>query len=292
MLIFSSFVLLQSCGDDKNAADAFGNFEAEEVIVSAEATGRIQSLTFEEGQTLKEGQVVGMIDTTQLDLKKAQLEATIGAVSSKVRDIQSQIDVLEEQKANAVREFDRAKKLFKDSAITKKQLDDLEGQVKVIEKNIIATKRALSDANRGIMSESRPLEVQIRQIEDNLGKSYIISPINGVVLNKYTNQHEMAVYGKPLFKIADLDEMTLRAYVSGDQLSKVKIGATVKVRIDASDEQYNNFDGVVEWISNKAEFTPKIIQTKEERVNLVYAIKVKVRNDGKIKIGMPGEVKF
>lgn len=283
---------LASCSDNNEMPDAYGNFEATEIIISAEANGKIFGFDVGEGQKIEAGETLGYIDTMQLILKKEQLNATINAVSSKTKDIETQIDVLREQRANLTRELHRFEKLYKDSAATRKQLDDMQGQINVIDKNILATKKALADANRAILSEQKPLEKQILQIDDNISKSHISSSISGTILRKYAENSELASFGKPLLKVANLDNMTLRAYVSGSGLADVKYGDEVAVRIDQGKSGYKEFKGKVVWISDKAEFTPKIVQTKEERVNLVYAVKVSVPNDGSIKIGMPGEVIF
>lgn len=289
LLILFAFL---GCSNDKDGADAYGNFETTEVIVSAEASGKIIELKLDEGVKLTFGEVIGSIDTTQLVLKRDQLLASIQALKAKLADVQTQVDVLEQQKENVITNKTRIEKLYKDSAATKKQLDDITSQLDVINKQIVATRTQLSTQNRGILAEQSPLEAQIAQINDQISKSIIKSPIKGTIIEKYVEQGEFATTGKPLFKIADLENMNLRAYVSGTQLPNVKIGQKVKVLFDKNKTENQSEEGEIIWISDKSEFTPKIIQTKEERVNLVYAIKVRVHNDGRIKIGMPGEVKF
>lgn len=291
-LALCGLLLLVACNNGENGSDAYGNFEATEVLVPAEATGKILQLQLEEGSRLEKGQVVGLIDTTQLYLKKMQLQAGIRSVSRKTRSAQPDIAVLEEQRRNLLREKARVEALLQDKAATPKQLDDLTGQIEVVDKQIAAARQNVGTLNEGILAEIDPLEVQIRQIDDQLRKSYIVNPIDGTVLLKLAEPNEFAAAGKPLYKVADLDRMILRAYVSGEQLPHVRIGQEVSVLIDESDDANRSLPGAVTWISDQAEFTPKIVQTKEERVNLVYAIKVAVKNDGSIKIGMPGEVVF
>ncbi len=283
--------LFQGCNQDSDKADAYGNFEAEEVIISAEATGKLLSFRLEEGDRLKAWQVIGYVDSTQLYLNKKQLGANIEAIKSKTQNVSVQVDVLEKQKANLLREKNRVEKLLADSAATSKQYDDLSGQLDVVKKQIAATKSQLTTANRGLLSEIEPLEVKIEQLEDQIQKCVIINPVAGTVLSKLAYENEITAFGKPLYKIANMEYITLRAYVSGKQLADLKIGQEVIVKIDQNDGEKEH-SGTVTWISSSAEFTPKVIQTKEERVNLVYAFKVRVKNDGTLKIGMPGEVEF
>jgi HlyD family secretion protein len=291
-LIVTSVLIVSSCNTNDNTSDAYGNFEAEEIIVSAEATGKIVNLDIQEGMKVNAKQLVGIIDTVGLAIKREQLQASIGTLSTKVQNIPAQLNVLEEKKNNLLREIARAVVLVKSETMPSKQLDDLKGELAVTEKQIIATKTQMATSNQGLLSESNPLEVQIKDVNDKIAKSYIYSPINGTVLVKYAMQGEVASYGKALFKIADLENIILRVYVDGAQLNKVKIGNEVEVLIDKNEKETEELSGKVTWISDKAEFTPKIIQTKKERVNLVYAVKVLVKNDGKLKIGMPGEVNF
>lgn len=285
--------LLAACENGENGADAYGNFEAREVIVSAEVNGKLVAFDVEEGQRLAAGQTVGLVDTTQLHLKKMQLQAAIAAIGDKTQDAQPQIDVLEEQLANLRREKQRFEALLADDAATPKQVDDLNDQIDVIRKQIDAARRNIETANRGILAEIDPLRVQIRQVEDQLRKSYVVNPLDGTVLVKLAEESEFTAAGRPLYKIADLDTMTLRVYVSGVQLPHLYLGQEVTVLIDESETTNRELSGTVSWISDEAEFTPKIVQTKEERVNLVYAVKIRVPNpDGALKIGMPGEVLF
>lgn len=293
ILFLSLFIfVLQSCEEPIEKADAYGNFEATETLVSAEATGKLLTFNVTEGQTIEAGQRIGLIDTTQLHLKKLQLKAGIETVSTKTQNTDAQVAVLAEQKRNLIRERDRVKALLKDKAATPKQLDDINGQIEVVDKQIVATQDQTSTVNKGILGEIAPIKAQIRQIEDQLKKSYLYNPIKGTVMSKLAEPYEIVAMGSPLYKIANLEELTLRAYVVGSQLPQIKIGQQVTVLIDETAETNQALEGTISWISDKAEFTPKIVQTKEERVNLVYAIKVKVKNDGRLKIGMPAEVEF
>ncbi len=283
---------LFSCEENENGADAYGNFEATEIWVSAEANGKIFQLEVEEGRQLEAGQWVGVIDTTNLHLQKLQVLASMGSVRQKTKTADPEVAILLEQKRNLEREQKRLQTLVESNAATPKQLDDIEGQIEVVEQQIRSTRDQINTVNRGILAEIDPMEAQIRVLENQIDKSNIINPINGTVLQKSMEAHEFVNMGRPLYKIADLSRMTLRAYVSGAQLPHIRIGQKVKVLIDEDESSNRELEGEVRWISDQAEFTPKMIQTKEERVNLVYAIKVVVENDGRIKIGMPGEVLF
>ncbi|NJN24682.1 MAG: HlyD family efflux transporter periplasmic adaptor subunit [Cyclobacteriaceae bacterium] len=283
--------LIYGCTSDSELADAYGNFEAVEVIISSEANGKLISFALEEGDRLQAGQAVGLIDTTQLYLNKKQLEASIDALKTKTQNIPVQIKVLQKEKNNLLREKKRVENLLADHAATPRQYDDIAGQLDVVEQQIAATKSQLTTGNQGLLGEVGPLEVKIEQINDQLKKSVISNPLTGTVLSKFAYENEITSYGKPLYKIADLDNIIVRAYISGHQLSEVKIGQEVTIKIDLQDE-IGQLRGKVTWISASAEFTPKVIQTREERVNLVYAIKVLVANDGSLKIGMPAEVYF
>lgn len=273
-------------------SDAFGNFEATEIIVSAEANGKLVSFSVEEGGTVKQGQKLGVVDTMQLYLQKQRLIYSIAALKSKIQDVKVQVDVLRGQKENLAREKRRLGQLFRDKAATQKQLDDINGEIEVVDRRILATRSEMGTSNRGILSEIAPLEAQVDQVNDQLKKSYIVSPIDGIILSKYAEMGEYATVGKSLFKVADLENMELRVYVSGDQLANLQLGQTVEVLVDKDKKTNRRLEGKVSWVSSQSEFTPKIIQTKEERVNLVYAVKVTTANDGTLKIGMPGEINF
>lgn len=288
-LLFAIFaIVFTACSNKTEESDAYGNFEAKETIISSELSGKILEFEIEEGEVLKAGQQIGMIDTMQLFLKKEQLIAQKKAISSRSENIFAQIRVLEEQIRKLKFEKERIESLLKDGAATQKQLDDIQSQITVSLKQMESVKTQ----NAPVLSEQKVLDVQILQIEDHIKKSVLMNPVDGTVLEKYSEPFEMAMPGKALYKIADLLKMELRVYVSGNQLSKIKIGQKVEVIYDTDKEKLSKIEGIVSWISPQAEFTPKIIQTREERVNLVYAVKVFVENDGSIKIGMPGEINF
>ena len=283
------FLLLPvvACNQQVDSADAYGNFEAIEVMVSAESNGRIISFPAREGAAFLKNQVTVIIDTTQLYLQKVRLESGFVSLGSRINTLEAQVRVSSVQLDNLEREKERIDKLVKGGAATSKQQDDIIGQVMLLEAQIAATE----SQEASVYAERKTLEVQIRQVEDQIVKCAVRNPIEGILLTKFREQGEMAVPGQPLYKTADMEELILRAYLSGNQLSSVKIGGTVRVRFD-KEQGMEETTGVVSWISPRAEFTPKIIQTREERVNLVYAIKVVVPNDGSLKIGMPGEVLF
>ncbi|MCL9805889.1 HlyD family efflux transporter periplasmic adaptor subunit [Flavobacterium amniphilum] len=283
---------MTSCGKTENEFDATGTFEAVETTVPAQANGIIKDFKVEEGQDLKAGQIIGYIDTVQLVLKKEQLEAQMNAVLSKKPNISTETAALQEDLKQAKRERQRLENLVKADAATQKQLDDATTYVDIVQKKIAALQTSLAHSTSSLSGEASGLQAQIEQINDQLEKSEIVNEVNGNVIAKYAEVNEMASNGKPLYKIADLSTITLRVYITGDQFAKVKIGQKVKVFVDADAENYKNYEGTIEWISNKAEFTPKTIQTKEERANLVYAVKIKVKNDGMLKIGMYGEIKL
>jgi len=284
--------LLVSCSNRDGNFDATGTFESEEIIVSSEAMGRLVLFDVDEGMNLKQNQIVGVVDTTQLYLKKKQLESTIKSILVLQPDIPTQLASLKEQIATAEREKNRIENLVKTNAATTKQFDDINSQLDVLNKQYDATKSSLTITKQGILSQTLPLKVQVDQIQDQINKSTIRNPIDGTVLTRYAIQDEVTSNGKALYKIADLSEMILRAYINGDQLGQIKLDQKVKVSVDKGDGEQKELEGEIYWISSKAEFTPKTIQTKDERANLVYAIKVRVKNDGYLKIGMYGEVKF
>ena len=287
--------LLSSCSSNDGDYDASGSFEATEIIVSSEASGKIERLSVMEGQQLEQGQQVGLIDTTQLYLQKMNLLSNVKGVRSQRPNIAAQTASIKEQITTLEREKQRTTNLIEANAATQKQLDDINGQMEVLEKQLAASQSTLQKSSQNITAQSSALDIQIEQLDDRLQKSIITSPITGTVLNKYSEQGELANMGTPLFKIADINNMTLRVYVTNDQLSAIKLNDKVQVFVDESnDSDANNraYEGVVTWISDKSEFTPKTIQTKNERANLVYAMKVTVKNDGYLKIGMYGEVKF
>ncbi len=302
----ATFVFLMACNTKNNAYDASGTFEADEVIVSAENSGKIISFTIEEGQQLLKDSTVGLIDATNISLQKEQVEASIQALGEKTADVNPQVKLLQDQLAvqqsqlkNLEHEKTRIENLLRQDAATGKQLDDINAQLDVARKNMNVTQQQINvqknnnaTQNRSILSEGKPLEKRVAQLNDQLKKSTIVNPVNGTVIAKYAAAGEVTAAEKALYKIADLSVMTLRAYITGSQLSQVKLGQTVKVLIDDGANKYKEYSGTIIWISDKAEFTPKTIQTKDERANLVYAVKIKVKNDGFLKIGMYGEVKL
>lgn len=282
---------LSACGNGKGDYDASGTFEATEVIVSSEANGKIMQFNVEEGQLLTSDKEVGYIDSLQLYLKKMQLLASGKAVANKSTDVNKQIAAIKEQISKAEYEKKRSENLLKENAATQKQLDDIDSQIAVLKKQLEAQFSTLQRGNASVTEESSAYEIQVAQLEDQLQKCRISSPIDGTVLAKYAEAGELAAQGKPLFKVADVKDMFLRAYITADQLSQLKLGDKVKVFSDLGEDDRREYEGVITWISDKSEFTPKTIQTRDERANLVYAIKIAVKNDGYLKIGMYGEMK-
>lgn len=305
-VIAVSALALSGCKNKSQDFDASGTFEAEEVIVSSELGGKILSFHVEEGQQLSKDSNVGTVDATSLSLQEQQVEASINALNQKTADaspqvqlLQNQLSVQQSQLDNLLHEKGRIENLIKADAATGKQLDDINAQIDVARKNMNVTQQQIhvqqnniATQNRSILSEAGPLRKRAAQIKDQAGRANIVNPIGGTVLTKYAQEGEITSPGKALYKIADLSTMTLRAYITGSQLSQVKLGQTVKVLTDDGKDKYRETTGTISWISDKAEFTPKTIQTKEERANLVYAVKIKVKNDGLLKIGMYGEVKL
>lgn len=288
LVIITSCILLASCGRNEKLSDAYGNFEAVTVSVSAESSGKIIELTVEEGQKLDQGAIIGRIDSTEQYLRKMQLLAQKSAVATKQAGVQGQINVQLQQIANLRVEKERILRLLEDKAATPKQLDDISGAIELAEKQVASIQTQVA----GIREELNVIDRQIDQVNEALRKCTIRNPLDGTVLVKYAQAGEITGPGKTLYKIANLDELELKVYVPGDQLPSVKIGQKVEVLIDKDKKSNRKLQGTVSWISQKAEFTPKIIQTKEERVDLVYGVKVRVPNDGSLKISMPGEVNF
>jgi len=287
-IIIGLIVFISSCSTKEKKSDAYGNFEATETTVSSEVSGKIIFLTIEEGNGLEANQRIGLIDTIQLSLKREQLIAQRKGISSKSSNVLAQINVLNEQKSNSMVEKKRIEKLFKDGAATQKQLDEINGVMGVYDKQILS----IQTQNAPILDELESYTKQIEQLNDQIKRCSILNPFKGTVLTKYSQANEVVVPGKALYKLANLDEMYLRVYVSGAILPKIKLGQKVEVKVDQDADNNKTYQGEISYISSNAEFTPKIIQTKEERVNLVYAVKVRVKNDGTLKIGMPGEVNF
>jgi HlyD family secretion protein len=298
--------VISGCNGNGNKFDASGTFEADEVIVSSEMTGKILSFNVQEGMQLSKDSIIGAIDAVNIGLQQQQVEASIRALNEKTADVSPQIQLLQNQLAvqqsqldNLVHEKNRIENLLKSDAATGKQLDDINAQIDVMKKNMNVTqqqvnvqKNNVATQNRSILSEAEPLKKRIDLLKDQQQRANIVNPITGTVITKYAEAGEVTSAGKALYKIADLSELNLRAYVTGIQLPKIKLGQSVKVMIDDGAKKYKEYSGTIDWIADKAEFTPKTIQTKEERANLVYAIKVRVKNDGYLKIGMYGEVKL
>jgi len=287
IIIALTIVSLAACNKNNDKADGYGNFEATEITISAEANGKIEFLNLEEGTVLEPNATIGLIDTTQLYLNKQQLLASKTTIFSKSKNVLSQTNVLQEQLKTTLIEQKRVQNMYAENAATKRQVDEVEGKVNVLKEQI----KSVGTQDAPILNEAKSIDVQIEKINDQIEKSKITNPIKGTVLAKYAEPNEITAFGKPLYKIADLSEMTLRVYFSETQLPSIKIGQEVTVSID-NKEGTKPYKGTISWISSSAEFTPKVIQTKEERVNLVYAAKVTVKNDGSLKIGMPAEVKL
>ena len=288
----SLLALFSACGNGAPKYDATGTFETTEVLVSAEASGRLLYFDIEEGMLLKAGEEVGVVDTVQLYLKKLQLEASIKSVEEQRPDILKQVAATKEQISAAQRERNRVANLLKVGAANQKQLDDAEDQLEVLRKQLVAQNSTLSNSHQSLTWQSSSVGIQVAQVEDQLKKCYITSPITGTVLAKYAEAGELTAMGTPLFKVADTEQMYLRAYITSEQLSQVKLGQKVTVFSDYGTDEHKQYPGVVTWISDTSEFTPKTILTKNERANLVYAVKIAVHNDGLLKIGMYGGVEF
>lgn len=282
-------VMLGGCAGGEGKPDAYGNFEAKEVIVSSEAAGKLLWWTVEEGQLLEQGQALGTTDTIQLWLKRKQLVAQRILAESKLKGVNASVDVQKQQQLNVENEKQRVQRLLNDGAATTKQMDDLVNNLSVIEKQITSTKTQYSLVSAELLA----IDAQLAQVGDQLRKSRVECPRKGTVLESYVEQGELVATGKALCKLADLDNLYLRAYITGKQLGSIAIGKEVKVLVDNDKNGVDTLRGIVAWVSKQAEFTPKTVQTREERVNFVYAFKVKVNNaSGRLKIGMPGEVLF
>ena len=285
-------LVLGACTSQEEQYDASGIFETTEVIVSAKGTGELQSFQVEEGQAVRQGEVLGWIDTLQLSLKDRQLAASLLATESKRLDEKRQVAHLSQQIENLQREKERFTALLNAKATTAKQVDDIDYQIKVIQNQLVATQEQINSSNSSLSRQSESIQAQRAQMEDQIRNAMISSPITGTVLTKYAEQGEFAVPGKALFKVADVSQMKLRAYITADQLTQLQIGQAVAVYADCGITDRKRYAGRVVWIADKAEFTPKTIQTRNERANLVYAVKIAVENDGFIKRGMYGEVRF
>jgi HlyD family secretion protein len=287
-IIALSLLMLAACKNSEKKSDAYGNFEVIETIVSSETAGKLLSMEVKQGDLLEAGKLIALIDTTELVLKKLQTNSQLIASETKRQNVSAQINVLKEQKKNALITQQRITKMFADKAATQQQVDDINGQINVLDKQITATNTQF----QLITTEMDVIQRQQDLLTDQLKKCRINSPIKGTVLETYLETGELATIGKPVLKMADLSNLELKVYVSGSQLTNVKLGNEVKVLIDSGNNEMQNLTGKIIWISSESEFTPKIIQTKEERVKLMYGVKILVPNDGRLKIGMPGEVVF
>ncbi|MDO4704418.1 HlyD family secretion protein [Tannerella sp.] len=292
LIIIAIALIVVACGNKDEDYDASGVFEATEVLISAKETGELLSLTAREGEDVKAHEPLGRIDTTRLYLQKLQLTAGLTAIESRRHDIPRQIASLRQQIATQKKEYERYASLVEAQAAAPKTLDDIDAHIAVLEKQLAAQKDALTNGNRSIEGESMGLRAQIAQIDDRIGKSFVSSPIDGTVLTRYAEPGELAVQGRPLLKVGDLENMILRVYITADQLTLLRIGQKVSVYVDRGASERKKYTGTINWISDKAEFTPKTIRTRDERANLVYAVKVAVRNDGAIKRGMYGEIRI
>jgi HlyD family secretion protein len=303
-LFLAACILFAACNNKENSQDASGVFEADEVIVSSEVAGKILSFTPMEGDRLNAGDTVVVVDATNLRLQKEQVEASIRNLPVKTTDVTLQVELLQNQLAvqasqlaTMEKERTRFEQLVKADAATAKQLDDINGQIDQLRKQMNVTRQQIKvqqdlsgTQNRGILSEKEPLGKRVEQLDDQLARAIVLNPAAGTIIVKYAQAGEVTAPGKALYKMANLDMLRLRAYFSGDQMASVKIGQTVKVKVDDGKGGFRDYAGKITWISDKAEFTPKTIQTKDERANLVYAVKIDVKNDGLLKLGMYGEV--
>jgi HlyD family secretion protein len=286
-LFLSLIIILGACSNDKSKSDAFGNFETDEVIISAENSGKIMLTGFIEGEKVNQGAVMAVVDTVNLVLQRIQLIAQKESVIAQKAGLYAQISVSDQQITNIQKDQVRIKKMLADGAATPKQMDDIDGQIALTEKQ----KKAYNAQIAAIEKNAEAVDAQIAVLNDKITTSVVKAPISGIILEKYAQTGELAAPGKSLYKMANIDNLILRVYIGGPQLTQIKIGNQVKVKIDGNDG-IKEIAGTVEWVSSEAEFTPKIIQTREERVKLVYAAKIRVPNDGSLKLGMPGEIKF
>jgi HlyD family secretion protein len=292
-LTFIFFIFLIGCSKNEELSDGYGNFEAIATTISSEANGRLLFLNLHEGQKLSKGVLIALVDTTRLHLQRKQIEASLQTLPKKLRNTLADIEVLRNQKSNLVRERDRTQRLVQSKAAIPQLLDDLNGKIEVVEKQIAAIKSQTNIANKSILAETEPLLAQIDIIEDQIKKSYHYNPIEGTVLTKLAESFEVVGMGTPLYRIGKLDTLELKFYTDAVNLQKVMLGQRVQILVDDGKDSMRETEGTISWISEEAEFTPKTIQTKEDRINLVYGLKAKVPNpDGLLKMGMPAEVIF
>ncbi len=292
LLFLGTALLAVSCTNKDGDYDASGIFESTEVIVSAKGSGEILQLNIEEGQAVTPDTPIGYIDTLQLSLKREQMMSVKNSTRSRMVDRNKQLASIRQQISIQERERKRFMNLVKDNAASQKQVDDINYQIEVLQKQLTAQTEQVNNSNSSLTNESSSVSAQVAQINDQIKDCIIQSPLTGTVLTKYAEQGEYAIPGKALFKIANVNDMKLRVYITADQLTSIKIGQKVRVFADQGKSGRKEYQGTVSWISDKAEFTPKTIQTRDERANLVYAVKIAVKNDGYIKIGMYGDIKF
>ena len=295
MTLAAGTLLLAACENEKNKYDAMGVFEATEVMVSAKAQGEIKQFSIDDGDQVQAGEIVGMIDVAKLGLQQQSIAENREAQTARLLDLQEQTAAIQQQINNAQREKDRFSKLFAKGAATQKQVDDINYQINVLQKQLTAAQSQLNSANESIARQANATSKQMDVVQSQIDDAIITSPISGIILKTYTEPGEYAIPGKVLFKVADLTEMILRCYITADQYNKIKLHQKVNVFLDGEEDEKGTpkaHEGIITWIASKAEFTPKTIQTKDERANLVYAIKISVKNDGKIKIGQYGDCNF
>lgn len=290
--ITAAAVILAGCGDKNDKSDATGVFESTEVVISAQTAGEIIRMEPEEGDCVEEGQELALTDTVQLSLKRREILAGMSAVNNRHYDKARQVAALRQQIATQQQERTRFARLAAEGAANRKTVDDIDARISLLEKQLDAQEETLENTNRSLTDEARSMEAQLAQLDDRMARAHVKSPLHGTILAKYAERGELAAEGKPLFKIADTDHLILRLYVTAPQLTELKLGQAVTVRTDCGEDGYRTYKGKITWIADRAEFTPKTIQTRDERANLVYAVKVSVKNDGLIKIGMYGECKF
>ena len=290
IVIFTT--LFGGCSESENNFDATGTFESTEVTVSSEVVGRILSFDIMEGSSVEQNEAVGTIDSVQLHLQKLQLLESISSIKSSRPSVVTQVAAVREKIGNLKIERKRIESLLEFNAATQKQLDDINSSIIVLERQLLAQKSSLNNSVESLNAQSSAMDIQVAQVVDKLGKCIVRSPISGIVLSKYAEAGEFSPIGKPLFKVADMNNVYLKAYITSGQLVDLKLGQKIKVIADFGGDKSREYSGILSWISDKSEFTPKNIQTKDERENQVYAIKISVKNDGYIKLGMYGEVIF
>lgn len=275
-----------ACSNGNDKADAYGNFEADEITISSKAQGELLAFKVVEGQTLKAGDNVGYVDTANMHLQRAELAANLQATTAQKQNVGAQILVAKDELVRIKKDQQRIQKMYNQKAATQKQMDDINSAMSVAQNklSVLQTQYPAIEAQVAAIAAKRDL------LEKMIDDAVILNPVNGVVLSKLVEQNEMTAMGKPLYKIAAMEHLNLRAFVAGNQLSALKIGETYTVKIDGEGDEMIQYSGKLIWVAETAEFTPKTIQTKKDRVDLVYAVKIRVPNDGRLKLGMPGEL--